>query len=422
MSDNEPQSIKVRIEDLRVGHFVDLECSWMDHPFVFSKFLIQSPAEIAAIRAMGRTEVTVLPGRSKTVEAAPAAAPAAVPTEGTRQEMQNRKQAMMDRASDFRDARQQAAAKYQETIRKLTTFSREVRTAPANAVQTAGDIVGGMVEDFARDSNVLVNLVNLSGEGFSLNNHALNVAVLSLFLGRYMQLKPGELTALGIGALIHDIGKIEIPSQIIYKRQPLNAAEEGLMRTHATIGSRLAQKIGGLPAEAVAIIEQHHELMDGSGYPRGVQGRWISMMPRIVAIANIYDNLCNPSDPAKGLTPRDAMAQLFQVYAGKLDKDLVSAFIKVMGVYPPGTVVQLNDENIGLVVSVDPNYLLKPRVILYNPDIPREQALMVDLLDRPDLEIKAALKPSEFPPRVVEYLGMPERLGYFYQALKGSAS
>jgi hypothetical protein len=162
--------------------------------------------------------------------------------------------------------------------------------------------------------------------------------------------------------------------------------------------------------------------MDGSGYPRGIEGRWISQMPRIVAIANIYDNLCNPGDPSRALTPRDAMAQLFQTYSGKLDKDLVSAFIKVMGVYPPGTVVQLNDDNIGLVVSVNPHYLLKPRVVLYNPDIPREQALMVDLIDRPDLEIKGALKPNEFPARILEYLGMPERLGYFYQAMKGAGA
>lgn len=418
MADSESKPIKVRVEDLKIGHYVDLECSWMEHPFLFSRFLIRSQSEIAAIREMGRREVTVLPARSQVVEAPPVTAPIA-PAGAVQQELQARKQDMMDRASGFREERQKAAAKYQETIKRLTTFSREVRTAPANAVQTAGDIVGGMVEDFARDSNVLVNLVNLAGDGFSLNNHALNVAVLSLFLGRYLQLKPGELTALGVGALIHDIGKIEIPSQIIYKRQALNTAEEALMRTHAAIGSRLAQKIGGLPPEAIAIVEQHHELMDGSGYPRGIQGRWISLMPRIVAIANIYDNLCNPNDPYKALTPRDAMAQLFQLYAGKLDKDLVGAFIKVMGVYPPGTVVQLNDENIGLVVSVDPAYLLKPRIILYNPEIPREQALMIDLLDRPDLEIKSALKPSEYPTRIFEYLGMQERLGYFYQTVQG---
>src|SRR5262249_9886553 len=162
------------------------------------------------------------------------------------------------------------------------------------------------------------------------------------------------------------IGKSEIPAQITLKTQPLTPAEESLFRTHPLVGSRLAQKLGPVPPAVIAIIEQHHECMDGSGYPRKTQGRWISQLVRVVAIANVYDNLCNPLDVEKALSPKDAMAHLFRAYAEKLDPDLVKTFISVMGVYPPGTVVQLSDDNIGLVVAVDRRQLLRPRVVLYN--------------------------------------------------------
>jgi HD-GYP domain-containing protein (c-di-GMP phosphodiesterase class II) len=242
--------------------------------------------------------------------------------------------------------------------------------------------------------------------------------VLSLVLGRFLDLGGDDLRILGMGALLHDLGKIELPTQVTNKRQPLNSSEEALMRTHPAIGSRLAQKIRNVNPAALEIIEQHHEAMDGSGYPRQLQGGALSPLVRIVAVTNAYDNLCNPVDPARALSPRDAMAVLFKVWADKLDREVVGAFIKAMGVYPPGTVVQLSDDNIGLVVCVDPAQLLRPRVLLYNPDIPRQDALMIDLRDRLDLEIRSVLKPSQFPARIYEYLGLSERLGYFHKSTK----
>src|SRR3569623_389295 len=134
MSENDPQTVKIPIGEMRVGHFVDLQCSWMGHPFLFSRFLITSPAEIAAIREMGRTEVVVLPDLSRLAETSETPPPATEVGPSIRQELLKRKQAMMNSASTFRDERQQAATRYHETVKKLTAFSREVRTAPANAV------------------------------------------------------------------------------------------------------------------------------------------------------------------------------------------------------------------------------------------------------------------------------------------------
>jgi putative nucleotidyltransferase with HDIG domain len=417
MSEKENEKVRVAIDDLRIGHYVDLERSWKDHPFLFSRFKIASQAEIDTIRELGMTEVTILPDRCDPAAlekkaTAPAAAPA--PAKSVRQELWDKKQELIQRASGFRGERQQAAYRYQETVKKITQFSRDMRTAPANAVLVAEEIVEEMVSAFDKNSSVLVNLVNLSDDNFSMYSHSLNVTVLSLVLGRYVGLGPEDMRVLGMGGLLHDLGKIEIPTQITSKSQ-LNHSEEALLRTHPLLGSRIAQKIRTVAPAVVAVIEQHHENLDGTGFPRQLKEAQLAKPVRIVAVANIYDNLCNPIDPTKAMSPRDAMAILFKTWAGKLDKDIVGAFIKAMGVYPPGTVVQLSDENIGMVVSVDPEQLLRPRILLYNPDIPRQDALMVDLRERPDLEVKVVLKPSQFPARIYEYLGMSERLGYFHK-------
>ncbi len=422
MSENESQKVKVAIDDLKIGHFVDVERSWKDHPFLFSRFKISNAAEIDALREMGLHEVAVLPDRSDVPvpqhhepSAAPAEPPA--PAKSIRQEMWEQKQDLIQRASGFRGERQQAAYRYQETVKKITQFSRDMRTSPANAVLVAEEIVEEMASAFDKNASVLVNLINLTDENFSVYSHSLNVTVLSLVLGRHFGLPADDMRTLGMGALVHDLGKIEIPTQITNKSQ-LNHSEEALLKTHPLLGSRLAQKIRSISPAVIAIIEQHHENMDGSGFPRQMQGAQLSLPVRIVAVANIYDNLCNPIDPLRSLSPRDAMAHLFKTWAGKLDKDIVGAFIKAMGVYPPGTVVQLSDDNIGMVVSVDPEQLLRPRILLYNPDIPRQDALMVDLRERPDLEVKNVLKPNQFPARIYEYLGLSERLGYFHKNQK----
>src|SRR5262249_9602547 len=155
-------------------------------------------------------------------------------------------------------------------------------------------------------SEVLVNLVHLSESNFTLYTHALNVTVLSVALARFLELDNEEIRAIGIGALLHDMGKTEIPAQILARQGKLTPTEEALLRTHPTKGGKLTQRVTELPPEATAIIEQHHEFLDGSGYPRGLKGNQIWLGVRIVAIANLYDNLCNPPEVTAALSPRDA--------------------------------------------------------------------------------------------------------------------
>jgi putative nucleotidyltransferase with HDIG domain len=414
--------VKVPLQDLRIGHYISLDISWLKHPFMFSSFKISSQTEIDLIRELGLADITVIPERSmplEPVEAPPQpAAPAVEVTEEgiAKDTYWLRKQEMMARDAAFRAERQQLVRNFQDTVRKVSSFARDLRAGPANAVNSAGEIIDGMMQAFEKASEVLVNLVHINDSNFTLYTHALNVTVLSVALARFIKLDADEIRAIGIGALLHDIGKSEIPAQILARQGRLTPTEEALLHTHPAKGAKLTQKVTELPPEAVAIIENHHEFLDGSGYPRGLKGNQLWLGVRVVVIANLYDNLINPPDVAAAISPRDAMAILYKHYQGKLDEQLVGSFIRAMGVYPPGTIVRLSNDNVGMVVSVDQAQLLRPRLIIYNPDIPRWNAMMIDLRERTDLEVREVLRPSECPPTLYEYLGISERLGFFYEA------
>ncbi len=414
---------KISVGELKIGHYVDLELPWMKHPFLFSRFKISSPDEIEIIRQLGLADITIDPDRSTLTEAQTQAAATPPPRSAVevteegiaKDEFWKRKQEMIARDAAFRAERQHIVTAYQETVKKVSNFARDLRAGPANAVASAEAIVGEMMGAFEKASEVLVNLVHLTEENFTTHSHSLNVTVLSVVLARHMKLESDEIRSIGIGALLHDIGKSEVPAQILAKHGKLTPAEEGVLKTHAIKGARIAQKIQDLPPEVIAIIEQHHEFLDGTGYPRGLREKQIWLPVRIVAVANMYDNLVNPPDVAHSVSPRDAMAIMYKHYQGKLDDQLVNNFIRAMGVYPPGTIVRLSNDDIGMVVSVDQAVLLRPRVVIYNADIPRWSAMMVDLRERTDLDVKEVLRPGDCPPALYEYLGISERLGYFYE-------
>ncbi|WP_097458639.1 HD-GYP domain-containing protein [Mangrovitalea sediminis] len=412
------KKLKLKTSELVPGLYVDLELSWKDHPFLFRSFKIRSQRDINIIQGLGLETVTVYPGRSdikvpKPAEDAPVEEVAAA--EDEQEQLWDEKRNRIEKASYYRLRRQKVYNQYKESAKRVKRFTQNLQQAPANAVRDAAEIIDDMAAAFEQDGNVLMNLINLSSADFSLYHHALNVTVLSLSLGSAMGMRNEELRHLGMGAVLHDVGKIAVPVKILHKKGKLTHAEQGILDSHPLLGTRLAQRIQDLPKIAVDAIEKHHELLDGSGYPRGKDCGALSIHAQIVAIANLYDNLCNPADSSHALTPKSALAVLYAKYRERLDSKLIERFVHTLGVYPPGTVVRLSDDSVGLVVTVDPQALLRPTVLLYNPDIPKTEALMIDLQQYPDLEVADVLKPGDYPARIYDYLGVKERVGYFFE-------
>jgi putative nucleotidyltransferase with HDIG domain len=243
--------------------------------------------------------------------------------------------------------------------------------------------------------------------------HALNVTVLSLLLGRLLGLAEPELLALGLGALLHDIGKIDLPDRVRVLDSHFTDTERRLYEDHVGLGVAHARCMG-VEAGVLLVVAQHHEATDGSGFPQHLKLDKLSQGALIVALVNRYDNLCNPALAACTLTPHEALSLLYAQGQRRFDTRLLGAFVRMMGVYPPGSVVQLSDGRYALVTSVNAGRLLKPCVLVHNPRVPRDEALVLNLEREPALSIRRSLKPVQLPREVHQYLAPGQRVAYFF--------
>ena len=410
--------VMVPVERLAVGLYVDLELPWNKHPFLFSRFKIAAPADIAAIREIGLSEVKVLPKKSDVpIPEAPQAEAEVEVDATTFNDAWRDKAAHLKRAQQYRDDRAKVAQGYRERAQLVRNIAQDLKARPANAIHHADRIVEGFAADFENSSDFLTNLVNLGSGEHSFPNHSINVTVLSLILASAEGIKGDELRHIGMGALLHDVGKVEVPAKILMKKGKLNKVEIQMLHQHPAFGRRLSERSGSLAPQVLDIIEQHHEFLDGKGYLKQLKGEQLGPLVRIVTVCNTYDKLCNPRNSAVALTPKSALALMYTRYQEKLDKHLVERFIRTMGIFPPGTVVKLNDGKIGMVVAADSRDLLKPELLLYSEDIPRSQALIVKLREHEELNIEEVLKPGEYPSRINEYLGADNRIGYFVEGV-----
>lgn len=409
------KKIKLPVDKLLIGLMVDVELSWTQHPFLFSKFKIRSNSEIAIIKKLGLTEVTVFPDQSDIQVGAPVERPTEVSekeSETLEEEQWEDKNSKLENAEKYRTKRRTVDKRYKDQAMAVRNLTKDLKSSPANAIRDAIDLVDSMVGDFDNENDILTNLVNLGSGQHTLYNHSINVMVLSMTLAHANGLRGNDFKLLARGALLHDVGKIEVPGPIINKKTALSRAEMGVYKQHALLGRKLCERVEDPREELLEVIELHHEYLDGSGYPNGHKGDKIPLFARIVAVANTYDNLCNPPNSTRAMTPKIALATMYSKFKDKLDHELVQKFISIMGIYPPGSVVSLNDESLGVVVSVDPKAMMTPEVLVYNPEIPANKALILNLAEHPDLKIVRVLKPSQCPKRVFNYLGIQERMGY----------
>lgn len=398
-------------EQLCIGLYVQLELSWWEHDFAFSNFKIKDEAQIRALRALNLERLRYDPARSDCAPLGPADSPGEAAVEAPPVDPQH--QARQERAQKLRHLRSRLAEvdrRFSEASQRIKTLNQTLRSRPEDAVQQAGAIVSEMVETLLGAPGVVLH--GITGKAAEDSYfHALNVTVLALLLGRQLGLDSEACHSLGLGALLHDIGKLEVPSKVLLKPEPLTRPEQQLLQMHTDFGLRMGQKLM-LDDEVLRIIHEHHEHCDGSGYPRGLREAGIGRLSRLVAITNHFDGLCNPLDPRQALSPHEALVQMFKQQREHFDEVALKAFVRVMGIYPPGSLVQLEDERYALVLGMNPTQALRPTLILYDASVAKHEALIVDLAEDSDLAIARSLRPSQLPLEVLEYLSPRRNLSY----------
>jgi putative nucleotidyltransferase with HDIG domain len=403
----------IAVENLRVGMFIHLDLGWLHHPFPLSSFRIGSADEIARIRGLGVKRLRWSPERSDlhereeprpSVAAIAAEAIAAASGEG------QRRAALAAQRAEMRRCEEQ----YGEASGVLKGALSKAAQRPAEARSEAERLTRALLDKMLTHAELAI-LVLSGNAGEKATAHPLNVGVIALLMGRVFGLSEADLADLGVGALLHDVGKLELPQRVHHHDERLTAAEVNVYRDHVNLGVALGRRMG-LSDGALQVLAQHHENADGTGFPQRLTIDRISTAARIVAIVDRYDRLCNPSSLARSLTPHEALARLFALVRDKVDATMLNAFIRMMGVYPAGSVVQLTDDRYALVVSANAARPLKPRVLVHDGAVPRDEALLVNLSQVPDLGIRRSLPIAQLPEAAREYLQPTPRVAYFFHS------
>jgi putative nucleotidyltransferase with HDIG domain len=423
----------IGIEELRIGMFIHLDMSWMSHPFPLGNFKISSAEQIETVRSLGLQRVRWSPGQSdpppetsvwglaSDLSPSTGANPAAsAPVEPVAPVVTESPEVVALRERKRTLAAQHAAQQLCE--RQFTEASRDCRQLnelalqrPKDAKSQAEQLSKALVDKMLGEDDLCIRLLS-EAAGDKASVHAMNVTVISLLMGRTLGLGESDMLDLGVGAMLHDVGKLEMPDRVRHREDHFSGAEMRFYEEHVAHGVGLARKMGLSPG-ATLVIAQHHEHADGTGFPLHLNTDRMTTASRIVALVNRYDNLCNPHLAAKSLTPHESLSLMFAQGKTKFDTAILGAFIRMMGVYPAGSVVQLTDDRFGIVFGVNSTRPLKPRVLVHEPGVPRDEALIVDLEALSGVGIRRSVKPLQLPPEALDYLSPRPRVAYFFEAL-----
>lgn len=252
--------------------------------------------------------------------------------------------------------------------------------------------VNNILDDLLSQDTLLVNLSDIRTFDDYTFAHSVNVAVLSLLMGIALGYDQLKLRNLGLGAILHDIGKTKLALEILNKPDKLTDEEFALVQKHSEDGFEMIRNSQELSILIAHIAYQHHEKYDGTGYPRGLKGTEINKLARIVAIADVYDALTADRPYRKRHLPHEACEYLMGACNSHFDHNLVSVFLKHVAPYPVGTVLELTTGEKAVVVRQHPDFLLRPVVMVYEKDGKElNRCFEYDLLTNPTIMVKQVL-------------------------------
>ncbi|MBH0177205.1 MAG: HD domain-containing protein, partial [Nitrospira sp.] len=271
----------------------------------------------------------------------------------------------------------------------------------------AKDMINGltelmMAEDMASAMGSLLGTQDIDDKGVL---HAMNAAVLAMLLGRQFDFSQEQIKTLGIAGLLHDIGEQLLPPDLLKKRSLRMADHERkTFQQHVELGITILEQFSELPNTVPHIIRQHHD---------GLRGDRLSLSSKIIMVVEEYENLINAPDIRNNKSPAEALSHLYLNSKTIYPEEVVVALIQVLSVYPPGTVVELSDTSVGLVVSINLQARMRPLIILYDPTVERDNPNITDLSLDQSRSIARSIPRQELPQEVSEYLNLTRWTGYF---------
>lgn len=280
----------------------------------------------------------------------------------------------------------------------VTNVMNSVRVGQGVDSKAAKEVVTQMVEEITGAPDAVMNLINIKSFDDYTFTHNINVATLSVLIGQEFGIKGEELQELGMGALMHDVGKLKISLAILNKDGKLTDAEFAEMKKHPVYGYEILCKSQDITERARMVALHHHEKFQGRGYPYNLKGQDISLFGRICSVADVYDALTTDRPYRVAMSPYDAVKIVMGGVDSQFDPTVLQAFLRKFSIYPSGSLVTLNDGSIGLVLKPSPKTVLRPLIKLLKTGkgtrVSISQRMEIDLMQEKGLFIVGAADAS----------------------------
>ena len=256
---------------------------------------------------------------------------------------------------------------YQEARELQGKFIRHLKAGEPIDITPLAAVAEEMVDTMFTHGDAMLCLARIRAKDAYLMEHSMNVAILLANFGRYLGLERNVLKELTLGGLLHDVGKIMTPDEVLNKPGKLTDEEFGVMRQHVVHSYDILSNTAGITPTMLEVAANHHERLDGTGYPQRLKGEQLSLYTRMSGIVDVYDAVTADRVYKQGMQPTQAFRVLLKGINQHFDAELVTKFIKCMGVYPVGTLVQLSNQRLAVVMQRNEQQPLKPVVkVIYH--------------------------------------------------------
>lgn len=328
-----------------------LDRPWLETPFAMQGFLVKDQEDIDFV-AKHAAFVYVDPQKRSKVKAQPRKT-----VRRTYKDQSSLKREIETAQVDLTSA--------SEAIKKVFTQLKQGGDVDVGAVATA---INPLIDSVLRNSEALASLVRMKSKGDYLYNHSLTMAVWAAIFGRQLGFDRDRLKNLALGAALIDTGMASVADEIVLETGSLSASQTKEVRKHVKKGLDILRKSGQLSPDVLEMVATHHERYDGSGYPRGIKGMDIPVFGRIAGLVDSYDAMITERPHAKPRSSFEAMQEIADLKDQHFQGELVEQFMQAIGLFPTGSVVELNSGEIGVVVQQNATRRLRPKVILVLDD------------------------------------------------------
>lgn len=352
---------KIPVEKLTLGMHLQAFCgAWLDHPFWRTKFVLTDPNDLLLIAESPIREVWIDISKGSDVDIAAGEIVAEVVSAA---DIPPEHPVVQEKAS-FTDEVKRATKIVAKGKEAVVSMFQEARMGKAIEAEAAAPLVEEISNSVMRNPGALISLARLKTADDYTFMHSVAVCALMIALARQLDLDEQQVREAGMAGLLHDLGKAMIPLEVLNKPGKLTDEEFALVKTHPEEGYKLLLEGSGVSEVTKDVCLHHHEKIDGSGYPKGLNGETMSLFAKMGAVCDVYDAVTSNRPYKAGWDPAESIKRMAE-WTGHFDPMVFQAFVKSLGIYPIGSLVKLASGKLGVVIEQGEQSLLKPKVKIF---------------------------------------------------------